>query len=83
MGAFSSLGKLKVQFISGRQKAADYVKMLNDLPLTQERRRLRGEEWLFEQDNAAIHNASITKKYLFEQKIKTSWPPSVLSKPQS
>ena len=33
-------------------------------------RRLCGEEWIFQQDNAAIHNASITKKYLLEQKIK-------------
>ena len=34
-------GKLKLR---GRQKTADYVKMLNDLSLTNERRRLCGEE---------------------------------------
>ena len=39
-GAFSSSGKLKQQFVSGQQKAADYVKMLNDLSLAQERCRL-------------------------------------------
>ena len=78
-GDFSSSGKL----LSGRQKAADYVKMLNDLSLAQEGRGLCGEEWIFQQDNAAIHNASITKKYLLKQKNKTSWPPSVLSRPQS
>ena len=44
--------------------------MLNDLSLGQERRRLCGEEWIFQQDNAATHNASITKKSLFEQKIR-------------
>ena len=44
--------------------------MLNDLSLTQEERRLCGEEWIFQQDNAAIHNASITKMYLLEQKIR-------------
>ena len=43
-GGFSSSGKHKLQFFSGQQKAADYVKMLNDLSLTQEGRRLRGEE---------------------------------------
>ena len=59
---FSSSGKLKLQFVSGRQKAADYVKMLNDLFLAQEDRRLCGEEWIFQQDNTAIHNASKTKK---------------------
>ena len=59
---FSSSGKLKLQFVSGWQKAADYVKMLNELSLAQEGCCLCGEEWIFQQDNAAIHNASITKK---------------------
>ena len=61
---------LKLQFVSGRQKAVDYVKMLNDLSLAQEGRRLCGEERIFREDNAAIHNAFITKKYLLEQKIR-------------
>ena len=65
--AFSSSEKLKLQFVSGRQKAADYVKMLNDLSLAQEH-RLCGKEWILQQDNAAIHNASITKKYSLEEK---------------
>ena len=69
-GCFWFSGKLKLQFVSSWQKVADYVKMLNDLSLAQERRRLCGEEWIFQQDNAAIHNASITKKYLLEQKIR-------------
>ena len=68
-GAFSSLGKLKLQFVSSLQKA-DYVKMLNDFSLTQEEHCLCGEEWIFQQDNTVIHNASITKKYLLEQKIR-------------
>ena len=62
-GGFSSSGKLELQFVSGRQKAADYVKMLNDLSLVQEGRRLCGEEWIFQQDNAAIPN-SINNKVL-------------------
>ena len=44
--------------------------MLNDLSLAQEGCCLCGEEWIFQHDNAAIHNASITKKYLLEQKIR-------------
>ena len=76
---FSSSGKINLKFISGRRKVADYGKMLNDLPFAQECE----EKWIFQQDNAAIHNALITKKYLLEQKNKTSWSPSVLSKPQS
>ena len=62
----SSSGKLKLQFIIGRQKAVDYVKVLNDLSFAQKERRLCGDEWIFQQDNAAIHN--ITKKYMLEHK---------------
>ena len=60
-GGFSSSGKLKLQFVSGRQKAPDYVNMLNDLSLTQEGRRLCREELIFNQNNAANHHASMTK----------------------
>ena len=44
--------------------------MLNDLSLVQEGHCLCGEEWIFQQDNVAIHNASITKKYLLEQNFE-------------
>ena len=67
---FSSSGKLKLQFVSGQQKAADYVTVLSDLSLTQEGHHLCGEEYIFQQDNAAIHNVSMTKKYLLERKIR-------------
>ena len=67
---FLSSGKLELKFVSGRQKAADYVKMYNDLSLEQEGCRLCGEECTFQQDNAALHNVSITRKYLLEQKIR-------------
>ena len=77
---YSSSGKLKLQFVSGRQKAADYVKMLNDSCLAQEGRRENGGEWIFRQDKAAIHNSSVTKKYLLKQKIRLL---RVLSRPQS
>ena len=46
------------------------MRMLNDLSFAQEKCRLYVEEWIFQQDNAAINNASITKKYLLEQKIR-------------
>ena len=52
------------------------MKILNNLFLTQEGCHLCGEEWIFQQDNAVIHNASITKS-------KTSWPPIMLSRSQS
>ncbi len=33
------------------------MKMLNDLSLAQEGRRLCEEEWIFQQDNGAIYKA--------------------------
>ena len=57
------------------------MKMLNDLFLAQERRCLCGEGWIFQQDNAAVYIASITKKYLLKQKIRPLdhqvYPPDV------
>ena len=50
------------------------MKILNDLAHTKEGRRLYGEEWIFKQDNAAIHNASISKKYLVEKKRLLGYP---------
>ena len=46
------------------------MKMLNDLSPAQDARRLCGDEIIFQQNNSAIHNASITKKFLLEQKIR-------------
>ena len=70
MRSLSYSGKLKLQFVYGWQKAVDYVKMPNELSLAQEGCRLYEEKSIFQQDNAAIHNASVTKKYLLEQKIR-------------
>ena len=68
VGGVSSSGKL----CQWSTKGIDYVKMLNDLSLTQEGRHLCEVGWIFQQDKFTIHNASIT-----------SWPPSMLSRPQS
>ena len=43
--------------------------MQSDLFLAKEGRRLCREEWIFQQDNATIRNASITTKYLLKQKM--------------
>ena len=79
VGGFSSSGKFKLQFVSGRIKAADYVKMLKDLSLAQKGSRLFGEEWIFQKDNAAIHDASKRNKYLLEQKIRLLDHPACFS----
>ena len=59
------------------------MKILNDLSLAEKGHRLCEEEWIFWLDNAAILNALITKKYLLEQKNKTSRPARVFFRPQS
>ena len=82
-GTFSSSGKLDYNLSGVEKKTTDYMKMINGLSLAQEGYRLCGEEWIFQQDNAAIRNASITKKYSFEQKIRLLKSPRVLSRPQS
>ena len=71
-GGFSSSEKLKhvEHVVCGRQKAEDYVKMLKDLFLAQEEGHLCGEEWNFQQDKAAVHDASTAKNYSVEQKKK-------------
>ena len=69
-GIFSNSAKLKLLFVRGRQIAADHVTMLNYLSLEQEGRPLCGEEQIFKQINEAIHNATLTKKYLLEQKTR-------------
>ena len=71
MEAFSSSGKLKLKFFSGRQKAADYVKILNDFSRAQEGRRLCEEEWIFQQDNATIHNFELQSRFYAHLRTNT------------
>ena len=66
-GAFYSSVKLNT-IRQWSTKTADYGKTQNNLSLAQERCRLCREEWIFKQDNAALQNASITKKYFLEKK---------------
>ena len=54
-GVFRSPGKLKISILCEDAK---------------ERDRLCREEWIFQQDYVAIHNPSITNKYLLEQKVR-------------
>ena len=61
---------IKLQFVSGRQNAAYYVKMLNNSSIPQEGRRLYGGDCIFRHYIVAIYNAPIIKQYLLEQKIR-------------
>ena len=65
---FLPSGKLKLQFVSSQQKAADYVKMLNDLFSRTRRASSMLRRMDFSVKQCCYHNASITKKYLLKQK---------------
>uniref|UniRef100_A0A3P8TDY6 Tc1-like transposase DDE domain-containing protein n=1 Tax=Amphiprion percula TaxID=161767 RepID=A0A3P8TDY6_AMPPE len=68
-GAFSFSGTLELQLVQGRRTAAGYVQMLQQASLMTEGPRLCGNSWVFQQDNAAVHNARLTKDFFRENNI--------------
>uniref|UniRef100_A0A3B3TZ51 Tc1-like transposase DDE domain-containing protein n=1 Tax=Poecilia latipinna TaxID=48699 RepID=A0A3B3TZ51_9TELE len=68
-GAFSFNGTMELQVMQGRQTAAGYVEMLQRASLMTEGPRLCGNDWVFQQDNAAVHNARLTKEFFQESNI--------------
>uniref|UniRef100_A0A3B5A9X4 Tc1-like transposase DDE domain-containing protein n=1 Tax=Stegastes partitus TaxID=144197 RepID=A0A3B5A9X4_9TELE len=68
-GAFSFNGTMELQVVQGRQTAAGYVKMLQRAFLMTEGPLLCGNDWVFQQDNAPIHNAHLTKTFFRENNI--------------
>ena len=63
-GAFSYKGIMQLQVVQVRQTAAGYVQMLQKSAIGTEDPRLYGDEWHFQQDNAAIQNARHTLTFL-------------------
>jgi len=59
-GAFCESGFSKLAFLSGNQDAVKYTRTLNDYLLPFAREKF-SETWLFQQDNASIHTAHITR----------------------
>ena len=64
-GAFSFNGTTEFQVVQKRQTAAGYVEMLQGA----EGHRLCGNDWVFQQDNAAVHNARLTKDFFQRNNI--------------
>ncbi|KAL0176570.1 hypothetical protein M9458_028900, partial [Cirrhinus mrigala] len=62
-GAFSFNGKMELQVVQGHQMTAGYVDMLQYASLLTEGPRLCGNDWVFQQDSAAVHNAYLTKEH--------------------
>uniref|UniRef100_A0A096M5I5 Tc1-like transposase DDE domain-containing protein n=1 Tax=Poecilia formosa TaxID=48698 RepID=A0A096M5I5_POEFO len=68
-GAFSFNGTMELRVVQGRQTAAAYVEMLQRASLMTEGPRLCDNDWVFQQDNAAVHNAHLTKEFFQENNI--------------
>lgn len=73
-GCFSYNGVGPLIFISKNMNAEAYEKLLEDTIL-EAGPALAGDNWLFQQDNAAIHTAKRVKHWFERQNIKTvDWP---------
>lgn len=68
-GAFSLRGTMELQEVHGRQTAAGYVELLERSSLTTEGPRLCDDEWIFQQDNAAVHTARQTRNFFEENGV--------------
>uniref|UniRef100_A0A669D7Y0 Tc1-like transposase DDE domain-containing protein n=1 Tax=Oreochromis niloticus TaxID=8128 RepID=A0A669D7Y0_ORENI len=68
-GAFSFSGTMELQEVQGCQTAAGYVQMLQRASLMTGGRRLCGNNWVFQQDNAKVHNAGRTRDFFQENNI--------------
>uniref|UniRef100_A0A3Q0QWK0 Tc1-like transposase DDE domain-containing protein n=1 Tax=Amphilophus citrinellus TaxID=61819 RepID=A0A3Q0QWK0_AMPCI len=68
-GAFSFSGTMELQVVQGRQTVAGYVEMLQRASLMTEGPRLCVNDWVFQQDSSAVHNARLTKDFFQENNI--------------
>lgn len=73
-GAFSFAGKLPLAFISTKMKATDYIDLLQ-IKLVDSAEPFFAGKFVFQHDNASIHVAKITKKWLEDNNIDVlEWP---------
>ncbi|RWS09069.1 Transposable element Tc3 transposase-like protein [Dinothrombium tinctorium] len=72
--AFSATGKTSIAFIDGRMNASKYQDLLGDY-LLPDGPVIGGEEWLFQQDNAAIYRAASTMSWFTTKRGRIlPWP---------
>lgn len=73
-GGFSFHGTLPIAWITTRMSAQDYVSLL-DVSLVDHAEDLMGSEMIFQQDNASIHTARLTRDFFEERNIDVlDWP---------
>lgn len=72
-GGFSYAGKLRLRFISNRMNSSDYIEMLE--PVIDEIESSVGPDFIFQQDNAAIHVSKKSKEWFTSKDIPLlPWP---------
>lgn len=69
LDAIAFQGTMDFKVIQGRQTAAGYIVMLERTSLLIEGPHLCGNYWIFQQENAAIHNAHRTKDVFMTSKV--------------
>lgn len=73
-GCFSWRGKPDLAFISGKMNASGYVDVLDKILLPWVEQTFYGE-WRFQQDNAPVHTAAVTKDFFMTQDMRViDWP---------
>ena len=73
-GGFSFKATLPLASISTRTTAEMYTDML-EISLVEHAEQLMGQDFMFQQDNAPIHTARATKKWLQDRNIEVlDWP---------
>ncbi|KAI8114751.1 Poly [ADP-ribose] polymerase [Lucilia cuprina] len=73
-GGFSIKGKLPLAWISTRMTSENYIEML-EISLIEHGEDLMGNEFIFQQDNAAIHTSRCTKEWFRSKNIEVlDWP---------
>ena len=65
-GGFSGVGKTELAILAGNQKSEDYIYTISEylLPFAHHE---YGTEFIFQQDNAAIHTSSMLTEFFAEQ----------------
>ncbi len=73
-GAFGGQGKTSIAFLDGTQDSVKYCATLQDflLPVAAD---IAGPNWVFQQDNAAIHTSKHTKAWFESNNVRVlPWP---------
>lgn len=74
-GCISAFGVGKIVVLEGKTDSQVYLNLMKNV-IVPEGKRLIGEDFILQQDNAPIHKAKIVSKYIADENINIlEWPP--------